>query len=188
VVDDAALTALALRARAGDSAAATLFVRQTHQLLWRMLVALSDRGVAEDLAQETYARAFRSLPSFRGESPIRPWLLSIARRVAADHLRAARARPRTAPELGAEDAAAAGAPGDLGESVALHALLGELDPDRRLAFVLTQVLGLSYLEVAEICDCPVGTIRSRVARARDDLIAHLTAQDRPTGGRRTARG
>jgi RNA polymerase sigma-70 factor (ECF subfamily) len=72
--------------------------------------------------------------------------------------------------------------------VALHALLAELDPDRRLAFVLTQVLGLSYLEVAEICDCPVGTIRSRVARARDDLIAHLAAQDRPTGGRRTARG
>ncbi|MGH9034928.1 MAG: sigma factor-like helix-turn-helix DNA-binding protein, partial [Acidimicrobiia bacterium] len=52
-------------------------------------------------------------------------------------------------------------------------LLAGLDPDRRQAFVLTQVLGLSYGETAAVCDCPVGTIRSRVARARADLIARL---------------
>jgi RNA polymerase sigma-70 factor (ECF subfamily) len=178
VSDDVALTALALRAREGDSAAATLFVRQTYPQLWRMLVALSDRGVAEDLAQETYARAFRSLPGFRGESPIRPWLLSIARRVAADHLRAARSRPRTDSRVAVEDAIVPVPRGDLAEAVALRGLLEELDPERRMAFVLTQLLGLSYLEVARMCDCPVGTVRSRVARARDDLVAGLADDHR----------
>jgi RNA polymerase sigma-70 factor, ECF subfamily len=188
VSDDAALTALALRAREGDDAAATLFVRQTHSQLWRMLVALSNRGVAEDLAQETYARAFRSLPGFRGESPIRPWLLSIACRVAADHLRAVRARPRTDPGVEVEDATVRAPRGDLAEAVALRGLLDELDPDRRMAFVLTQLLGLSYLEVAQICDCAVGTVRSRVARARDDLITHLADDTGPTARSRTGRG
>jgi RNA polymerase sigma-70 factor (ECF subfamily) len=57
--------------------------------------------------------------------------------------------------------------------VDLEAVLGDLDPDRREAFVLTQVLGLGYAEAAEVVGCPIGTIRSRVARARDDLVARL---------------
>jgi RNA polymerase sigma-70 factor, ECF subfamily len=186
VADDAALTVLALRAREGDATAATEFVRQTQAQLWRMLVALSDREVAEDLAQETYARAFRSLPGFRGESPIRPWLLSIARRVAADHIRAARTRPRTDPRVVLDDDIAPAARGDLAEAVVLRGLVAELDLDRRTAFVLTQLLGLSYLEVAQICDCPVGTVRSRVARARDDLITQLAGAHRTASTSRTA--
>ncbi|MBO0876760.1 MAG: hypothetical protein J2P19_25575 [Pseudonocardia sp.] len=63
--------------------------------------------------------------------------------------------------------------------MALHAVLDGLDPDRRLAFLLTQLLGLSYLEAAQVCGCPVGTIRSRVARARDDLVAQLADDDLP---------
>jgi RNA polymerase sigma-70 factor (ECF subfamily) len=180
VADEAALTALALHAREGDATAATEFVRQTQAQLWRMLVALSDREVAEDLVQETYARAFRSLPGFRGESPIRPWLLSIARRVAADHIRTARTRPQTDPRAALDDDIAPAVRGDLAEAVVLRGLVAALDLDRRAAFVLTQLLGLSYLEVAWICDCPVGTVRSRVARARDDLVTQLA------GARRTA--
>lgn len=180
MIDDASLTALALRARQGDRQAATLFVRHTQQQVWRMLVALSDRTVAEDLTQETYARAFRALPGFRAESSVRAWLLSIGRRVAADHLRAARSRPRIDPDVTVEEASAAQAPGrDVAEAVALRAVLAQLDPDRRLAFLLTQTLGLSYQEAAEVCDCPIGTIRSRVARARDDLIRYL-AEGEPT--------
>lgn len=173
MIDDSVLTALALRARGGDRAAATLFVRHTHQQLWRMLVAMSDRTVAEDLAQETYARAFRSLPSFRAESPVRAWLLTIARRVAADHLRAVRTRPKINPDINVDDTPWAVDRADLSESVALRAVLDGLEPDRRVAFLLTQVVGLSYQEAAEVCECPVGTIRSRVARARNDLIGHL---------------
>ncbi|HEX4248402.1 MAG TPA: sigma-70 family RNA polymerase sigma factor [Pseudonocardia sp.] len=179
MMDDAALTELALRARAGDESAATQFVRHTQQQVWRMLVALSDRGAAEDLTQETYARAFRSLPGFRAESSVRAWLLSIARRVAADHVRGIRARPRIDPDVTPEDAPNAVADGDHSEAVALHAVLDTLDPDRRLAFLLTQLLGLSYHEAAQVCDCPVGTIRSRVARARDDLVARLADRDHP---------
>ncbi|HEY2206269.1 MAG TPA: sigma-70 family RNA polymerase sigma factor [Pseudonocardia sp.] len=186
-VDDATLTGLAVRARAGDRLAATRLVDHTYQQVWRLLTVLSDRRVAEDLTQETYARAFRSLPGFRAEAPVRAWLLAIARRVAADHLRAARSRPRIDPDTdvpGSESGPAPVVPGDLGESVALHALVDGLEPDRKLAFVLTQLLGLSYLEAARVCDCPVGTVRSRVARARDDLAGHLAGR----AGRATGSG
>lgn len=62
---------------------------------------------------------------------------------------------------------------DPSEELALQALLKSLDPDRREAFVLTQLLGLTYEEAAQVCGCPVGTIRSRVARARTKLITSL---------------
>lgn len=175
MLDDAALTDLALDARDGDTRAAAELVERTYQQVWRMLVVLTDRRVAEDLAQETYARAFQSLPGFRAESSVRAWVLAIARRVAADHLRSARTRPRLVPAADTDGEAAA--PGDVAESVAVRALLDGLDPDRKLAFVLTQVAGLSYGEAARVCGCPVGTIRSRVARAREDLAARL--DDRP---------
>jgi RNA polymerase sigma-70 factor (ECF subfamily) len=67
--------------------------------------------------------------------------------------------------------------GDLAESVAVRHAVDALDPDRREAFVLTQVIGLSYEEAAAVCRCPIGTIRSRVARARADLVDALA--DRP---------
>jgi RNA polymerase sigma-70 factor (ECF subfamily) len=181
MMDDAALTELALRARAGDERAATQFVQHTQQQVWRMLVALSDRGVAEDLTQETYARAFRSLPGFRAESSVRAWLLSIARRVAADHVRRAIRRPRIAAlpdwQATAEQAGVADSP-RFDEHQALTALLAALTQERREAFVTTQILGLSYAEAAVVCECPVGTIRSRVARAREDLVAALAETGR----------
>jgi RNA polymerase sigma-70 factor (ECF subfamily) len=62
---------------------------------------------------------------------------------------------------------------DFARAVSVEGLLAGLDRERRLAFVLTQVVGLSYAEAAEVCECPVGTIRSRVARARADLVARL---------------
>ncbi len=69
------------------------------------------------------------------------------------------------------------------EAVALRALVDALDTDRREAFVLTQLLDLSYAEAAEVCGCPVGTIRSRVARAREDLVEAMEGSaPRPQGG------
>jgi RNA polymerase sigma-70 factor (ECF subfamily) len=178
--DEEALTALARRAQNGDQTAATELVHHTYQQLWRAMVALSSRPEAEDLVQETYARAFRSLPGFRAESSVRTWLLSIARRVAADNLRMARTRPRTDPLLQEEDLPRP-AHGELGEAVALRALVDRLHPDRRTAFLLTQVSGLSYEEAAEVCGCPIGTIRSRVARARADLLAALSGDSTAEG-------
>jgi RNA polymerase sigma-70 factor (ECF subfamily) len=157
------VTSAALRARRGDQAAATAFVRATQADVWRLCSNLGSRATAEDLTQETYARAFASLHRFAGRSSARTWLLSIARRVCADAVRAA-VRDRGAP---ADERRATG---DHAESVALRAMLAALDVDRREAFVLTQLVGLSYAEAADVCNCPVGTIRSRVARARSELV------------------
>ncbi|MEJ2868063.1 sigma-70 family RNA polymerase sigma factor [Actinomycetospora sp. OC33-EN08] len=168
---DAAVTRAAERARGGDRVAAGEFVRLTQDQVWRLLVHLADRGIAQDLAQETYERAFGALPRYRGEAPARAWLLSIARRVAADHLRRRTRRPVVAMEItGADEPWGRPLPGDAAEQIVLEAAVTALDPDRREAFVLTQVVGLGYAEAAHVCGCPVGTIRSRVARARADLV------------------
>lgn len=168
------ITAAALAAREGDPAAAARFVRSTQADVWRLCAHLGDRGETQDLAQETYLRAFRALPSFAGRSAARTWLLSIARRVCADAVRERRRRPRV--DLTADVPDAPGASHDLGEGVALRQAVAALHPDRRDAFVLTQLVGLSYPEAAEVCGCPVGTIRSRVARARDDLMPGIREQ------------
>ncbi|HEX6755319.1 MAG TPA: sigma-70 family RNA polymerase sigma factor [Mycobacteriales bacterium] len=165
------LTSLALAAREGDTAAAAEFVRASQPAVWRLCALLGDPGETRDLAQETYLRAFRALPAYAGRSCARTWLLSIARRVCADAVRERRRRPRVDAAAELPDRPVPGT--DLGEAVALRAAVRALGPDRREAFVLTQLVGLSYPEAAEVCGCPVGTIRSRVARARDDLIGGL---------------
>jgi len=145
------------------------FVRATQADVWRLCAHLGDRDRADDLAQEVYARALRSLRRFRGDAPARAWLFTIVRRVVADDIAARQRRRREpVPERTAVP--------DHQEHVALEQLLDTLDPDRRTAFVLTQLLGWSYAQAAEACGCPVGTIRSRVARARETL-AGLVADE-----------
>ncbi|MDN5915596.1 MAG: sigma-70 family RNA polymerase sigma factor [Pseudonocardia sp.] len=185
--DDATVTAWALAAGRGDTEALAAFVRATQTDVHRFLVHLSGPADAEDLAQETYLRALRTLPSFAARASARTWLLSIARRVSVDAVRTAVRRPRTQGAddwEGLLDRAGAARPGagrsGAHEAVLLRALVADLGPERREAFVLTQMLDLSYAEAAQVCDCPVGTIRSRVARAREDLVDALDA-DRGSG-------
>ena len=183
------VTRLAFDAKAGDRNAAAEFVRATQRDLHRFLSYLTDPGDVEDLSQETYLRAMRGLMSFDGRSSARTWLFAIARHTAADHVRRATRRPRQVA-LDAWDETTRNRPGDgphLDEAFLVRDVLRHLDPQRRDAFALTQILGLSYGEAAEICDCPVGTIRSRVSRAREDLIiAMRTSQpDRSTHRRAT---
>jgi len=94
--------------------------------------------------------------------------------VCADAVRSAvrERRMAAAPERASDDPAA---------SVAMRSLIAGLEPERREAFVLTPILGLSYAEAADTCDCPVGTIRSRVARARADLVSALGQSAAETG-------
>lgn len=175
---DAEVTRLALAAGRGDNDALGQFVKYTQRDVWRLVAYLSNVGTADDLTQETFLRAIGSLPSFSGRSSARTWLLSIARRVVVDQIRRDRCRPRTcaATDLSnvvelsrfrGDRQAVAG----FEDIVELQILLDGLDVERRQALLLTQVLGLTYAEAATVCGCPVGTIRSRVARAREQLLA-----------------
>jgi RNA polymerase sigma-70 factor (ECF subfamily) len=168
-------TELALRARDGEVAAQAGFVRATQSDVWRFTAALVDPGVADDLTQETFLRAFQALPRFEGRSSVRTWLLGIARRTCADHLRTLVRGRRLRARLTAQAWTDGNVPDASGRLSAAD-LLTRLSPDRRIAFVLTQVLGMSYAEAAEVEEVPVGTIRSRVARARDDLAAAIAAE------------
>lgn len=169
------LTRLALDARDGDESSLAGFVRGSQADVWRLAAHLVDPDAADDVTQEVYLRAIPALARYRGEAPARAWLLSIARRTCADVVRR-RGRERRLWHRLVDQPDPAGAAGEApatGE-VELDALLGGLDPERREAFVLTQVLGLSYADAALAGGVPVGTIRSRVARARDDLVQALS--------------
>ena len=172
------LTSLARAAGRGDLAALTSLIRQTQHDVWRLCAHLVDPASADDLAQDTYLRAIPALRRFRGDAPVRIWLLAIARRACAAEI-GARSRDRQlAVRLAAAAHAAQGQPtAEPGAQAMADDLLAALEPGRRGAFVLTQMLGCSYAEAAAVCGCPVGTIRSRVARAREDLDAMITGQD-----------
>ncbi|WP_174535340.1 sigma-70 family RNA polymerase sigma factor [Micromonospora chalcea] len=162
-------TGWALAARDGDRDAQAALVRATQAEVWRFAAALVDPDSADDLTQETYLRAFRALPGFEGRSSVRTWLLGIARRACADHLRTVVRRRRLDARLAAQAATDRPYPDPAGQLGATD-LVRRLPAERRSAFVLTQLLGLSYAEAADVEGVPVGTIRSRVARARDELV------------------
>lgn len=169
------LTRLALAAQQGDRVALAAWIRRTQPDVWRLRAYLVDSDSADDLTQDTYLRAYRALPGFRAEASARTWLLAIARRACADAIRR-RQRTRNRFEKNAPpDLATAGHAG----MVEVHMLLDSLDSDRREAFILTQIIGLSYAETAEVTNTQIGTIRSRVARARTELVSHL--RDQPYG-------
>lgn len=171
-VDD--LTALAVAAAAGDRVAMTAFVRRTQPEVWRVCARLGDRAEADDLTQEVYLRALPALVRFRADASARTWLLQITRHVCADHVRRSTRRralvDRIVQRTSAADVVDESRTGEL----ELDEAIGALAVDRREAFVLTQVVGLSYAEAAQVCEVPIGTIRSRVARARADLLDTLT--------------
>lgn len=158
-------------AREGDDVAVRELVRRTQPMVWRLCHSLGSPGEEDDLVQETYLRALRAIERYRGDAPVLPWLLAIARHVCADHVRRRVRQRRLAERLMFQSEADRGVLGVRDTDASLGELVDALDPDRRDAFVLTQVVGLSYDEAADTLGCPIGTIRSRVARARADLIA-----------------
>ena len=171
---DESITAWALAARGGDPDAVERFVRALQRDVRRYVAHLcADPQAVDDLAQDTFLRALAGLHRFEGRSSARTWLLSIARRAVMDSYRYAAARPRLSDvpdwQLAVELAQPCDLPG-FDDGVALLDLLAALPDERREAFVLTQLAGLPYAEAAEVSDCPVGTVRSRVARARATLV------------------
>ena len=151
----------------GDDRATEELIRRTQADVWRLCTALGSSGEEADLVQETYLRAFASLHSYRGEAPVRAWLASVARHVCADHVRR-RERHRRLLQRVQTSVEATVVPEHVHGTT--HHLLEDLSFERREAFVLTQIVGLSYDEAAAAIGCPIGTVRSRVARARVELV------------------
>ncbi|MEU9193233.1 sigma-70 family RNA polymerase sigma factor [Streptomyces hundungensis] len=180
---DESITAWALAARGGDPEAVEHFIRALQRDVRRYVTYLgADPQSADDLTQDTFLRALGSLHRFEGRSSARTWLLSIARRTVVDSLRYAAARPRLSDtddwQSVVERAQPQGLPG-FDDGIVLADLLAALPDERREAFVLTQLLGLPYADAAQMSNCPVGTVRSRVNRARAALIERLRDAERP---------
>ena len=179
---DDPLTELALRASGGDRRSLEQFVALTMDDVHRYCSHLVGPARADDAAQATYLRAIRSLDGFRAESVAKAWLIGVARNTCLDLVRADARRARLRERLdqvAAVEARALPTSGGHG-AVELDDLVLALAPTHREAFVLTQMLGFSYAEAASVLDCPVGTVRSRVSRAREALIVSVEVRE---GGR-----
>jgi len=168
------LTSTALKARDGDRVALEGLMRLVQGDVWRLCKYMVDAQSADDLAQDALIKMIGSLHRVTAEHNVRAWTLGIARHTCLDDIRRRQRRRKlqkdyegTRPVLvSAEDS-----------SLDLRDLIAHIDIDRRDAFVLTQLVGLSYEEVAEMCECPIGTVRSRVARARLDLQTLMNASN-----------
>jgi len=178
-----------VRAADGDPAAFDRFLRATEPDVRRFLSWWGRLGSdLDDVVQETYLRAFRGLPTFRGDSVARSWVLTIARRAGADHVERQRRIDRAVAAVADRSSTVQSSDG----SSHLADMVRELADPYREAFVLVRVMGYPYDDAARIIGCPRGTVQSRVARARLRLVEALrneTADDgrasRPVGPDRT---
>jgi RNA polymerase sigma-70 factor, ECF subfamily len=161
------LTQMAVSAR-DDPAGIPDFLADIQADVWRLASILVGYEHADDVAQDSLIRILHALPAFRGESTARTWVLRITRYTCADWLRARQRQRRLIGEL--TDLAPPRVSLPETGRVDLDLIVAELPNDFRDAFVLTQVLGLSYAEAADVCECQLGTIRSRVSRARAILV------------------
>jgi RNA polymerase sigma-70 factor, ECF subfamily len=174
------------RVQAGDKAAFDLLVRKyQHRVLKLVSRFVPDAAEAEDVAQEAFIKAYRALASFRGDSAFYTWLYRIAINTAKNALVSNRRRPvdfdldLQDPEQ--YDRHARLKDGDTPEGVLLteeirnvvERAMEQLPEDLRTAIVLRELEGLSYEEIAEAMDCPVGTVRSRIFRAREAIDKKL---------------
>jgi RNA polymerase sigma-70 factor (ECF subfamily) len=173
---------LVKRVQKGDKGAFDLLVlKYQHKIVNLVMRYVRDPELALDITQEAFIKAYRALPRFRGESAFYTWMYRIAVNTAKNHLAAQRRRPMDV-ELDLQDP----------EQYDLHAKLKETDTpegvtlsnelkeiveraiaalpeDLRTAIILRELEGMSYEEIAQTMECPVGTVRSRIFRARDAI-------------------
>jgi RNA polymerase sigma-70 factor (ECF subfamily) len=164
------LTSLLVQARDGDRLALAAAIRLSQGEVWRLASHLVRPSEADDVTQDAFLRAWRALPGFRAESSGRTWLLAIARRACVDAVRRQSQWRRLTARLHEESAASRSSTSPADEAHDLSDLVARLAPTQREAFVLTQITGCSYAEAADLCGVQIGTIRSRVARARAELV------------------
>lgn len=158
-------------ARSGDLGAFERLVRRYQADIWRMcLYLLHDEDLASDVTQDTFVRAFRFLGRYRGEARFTAWLLSIARHCAVDEMRRKQRRERVTERASAQPRPPAT---DISASLEVREAVAALDPELREPIVLIDMFGMTYAEVSRMCGAPVGTIKSRMHRARSLLAEAL---------------
>jgi RNA polymerase sigma-70 factor (ECF subfamily) len=178
--------ALVERVQQGDKKAFDLLVLK-YQLRVSKLVSrfLRNQSDVPDVVQEAFIKAYRALPNFRGESAFYTWLYRIAINTAKNHL-VAMARKSPVTSIAVQEAEDYGASEWLKEyasperealaselEATIHQTMGELPADLREAITLREIEGLSYEDIAAVMDCPIGTVRSRIFRAREAIDSKL---------------
>lgn len=162
-------------ARSGDLSAFEDLMRRYQADVWRLSFhLLRNESAADDVTQEAFVRAFRFLSRYRGESKFTTWLFTITRNCAFDELRKA-GRRRTLAERAGRDINVV--PGDHCVRIEVREALADLPLDLREPVVLIDMFGASYREVAAMLRLPVGTVKSRVHRARATLAGALLAHE-----------
>ena len=177
---------LVIRVQQGDKKAFDLLVLK-YQLRLSKLVSrfLRNQSDVPDVVQESFIKAFRALPNFRGDSAFYTWLYRIAINTAKNHL-VSQSRKNPANSIDVQDAEDYGASEWLKEyasperealaselEVTIQQAMGDLPSDLREAITLREIEGLSYEDIAAVMDCPIGTVRSRIFRAREAIDARL---------------
>ena len=170
------------RVQRGDKRAFDLLVSKYQNKIFVIIGRfISDQAEVYDVAQDTFIKAYRALPNFRGESAFYTWIYRIAINTAKNYLTARGRRP-PASDIDSQEAESYGVGSALRENASPEKLLmrdqlkkvifdtiDELPDDLKTAITLREIEGLSYEEIAESMDCPVGTVRSRIFRAREAI-------------------
>jgi len=180
---------LVSRVQAGDQGAFNLLVLKYQRKVLRLVSRLiRDPAEVEDVVQEAFIKAYRALPQFRGDSAFYTWLYRIAVNTAKNHLGSLGKQPIPLTDLTSDeedtesfDSGAVVADNQTPEALLLSRQIAEtvnrsieaLPPDLRAAITLREIEGLSYEEIAEAMNCPIGTVRSRIFRAREFIAAEL---------------
>lgn len=165
-----------------EAAFHTLVDRYHRRVFAICFEVLRSRSDAEDATQETFIKLARGAAGFRGDAKLSTWLYRVARNVCTDHVRHDARRPATpVADPGQLDDAPSEPDSSAGtaEHLAVAAALDTLDPLSRRALVLVAVEGLTYAEAGEVIGLPVGTVKSRVSRARVRLATTLAEHSRP---------
>ena len=177
---------LVRRVKAGDTSAFDLLVQKyQHKVINLVGRFVSDQSECQDIAQDAFIKAYRAIDSFRGESQFYTWLYRIAANTAKNHL-ASRARKSPNYAVDVDDAEHFDGESGLKEyanpenmlltdeiRATVFRAIENLPDDLKSAITLREIDGLSYEEIAEVMDCPIGTVRSRIFRARDAIDKEL---------------
>ncbi len=187
------------RVQAGDKRAFELLVSKYERRVLRLIGRLiRDPAEMEDVAQEAFIKAYRAIPQFRGDSAFYTWLYRIAVNTAKNHLATQGRRPKPIGDFHSGEEGESFDVEDVVEDIntpdavlhsrqvaeTVNAAIEALPEDLRAAITLREIEGLSYEEIAQAMDCPIGTVRSRIFRAREAIAEQLRPLLGTGGGRR----